>query len=60
MSEKKPVVSILMGSKSDLPTMEACFAQLKEFDIPFERMFYLHTVHQMKLFLWQKVQKIEE
>ena len=36
MSEKKPVVSILMGSKSDLPTMEACFAQLKEFDIPFE------------------------
>ncbi len=36
MSEKKPVVSILMGSRSDLPTMEACFAQLKEFDIPFE------------------------
>ena len=36
MSEKKPVVSILMGSRSDLPTMEACFAQLKEFDFPFE------------------------
>lgn len=32
----KPLVSILMGSRSDLPTMENCFAQLKEFDIPFE------------------------
>lgn len=36
MSEKKPIVSILMGSRSDLPTMEACFNQLKKFDIPFE------------------------
>ena len=36
MSEKKPIVSILMGSRSDLPTMEAWFNQLKEFDIPFE------------------------
>ena len=32
----KPLVSILMGSRSDLPTMENCFAQLKGFDIPFE------------------------
>ena len=32
----KPLFSILMGSRSDLPTMENCFAQLKEFDIPFE------------------------
>ena len=29
MSEIKPVVSILMGSRSDLPTMENCFNQLK-------------------------------
>lgn len=36
MSEIKPVVSILMGSRSDLPTMENCFNQLKEFGIPFE------------------------
>ena len=37
MSEnRKPIVSIVMGSRSDLPTMEACFNQLKEFDIPFE------------------------
>lgn len=36
MSENKPVVSIVMGSRSDLPTMENCFNQLKEFGIPFE------------------------
>lgn len=36
MNEMKPVVSIVMGSRSDLPTMEACFQQLKEFGIPFE------------------------
>ena len=36
MSEIKPVVSILMGIRSDLPTMENCFNQLKEFGIPFE------------------------
>lgn len=36
MKKQTPLVSILMGSRSDLPTMEACFAQLKEFDIPFE------------------------
>lgn len=33
---EKPIVSILMGSRSDLPTMENCFHQLKEFGIPFE------------------------
>ena len=36
MSVMKPIVSILMGSRSDLPTMEACFNQLKDFDIPVE------------------------
>lgn len=34
--KNKPLVSILMGSRSDLPTMENCFQQLKEFGIPFE------------------------
>ena len=34
--EKKPVVGIIMGSTSDMPTMEACMAQLDEFDIPYE------------------------
>lgn len=32
----KPFVAILMGSDSDLPIMEASFAVLKKFDIPFE------------------------
>lgn len=32
----KPFVAILMGSDSDLPTMEATADVLKSFDIPFE------------------------
>ena len=32
----KSFVAILMGSDSDLPVMEASFAVLKQFDIPFE------------------------
>ncbi len=32
----KPFVAILMGSDSDLPTMEASFAVLKGFDIDYE------------------------
>ena len=35
MSEA-PVVGIIMGSTSDMPTMEACMEQLKEFGIPYE------------------------
>lgn len=31
-----PLVGIIMGSKSDLPVMEACTAQLDEFGIPYE------------------------
>lgn len=33
---EKPLVGIIMGSKSDLPVMEACTAQLEEFGIPYE------------------------
>ena len=36
MSEKTPVVGIIMGSTSDMPTMEACMAQLDEFGVPYE------------------------
>lgn len=35
MCETKPLVAVVMGSRSDLETMQACFDQLKEFDIPF-------------------------
>lgn len=31
-----PLVGIIMGSKSDMPVMQACIDQLEEFDIPYE------------------------
>ena len=34
--EKTPVVGIIMGSQSDMPTMEPCMQQLDEFGIPYE------------------------
>lgn len=35
-SHENPVVGIIMGSESDMPTMEACMKQLEEFGIPYE------------------------
>ncbi|MCI2085691.1 MAG: 5-(carboxyamino)imidazole ribonucleotide mutase [Olsenella sp.] len=32
----KPLVGIIMGSKSDMPAMEACTAQLDELGVPYE------------------------
>lgn len=32
----KPVVGIIMGSESDMPTMEACMKQLEGLDVPYE------------------------
>ena len=31
-----PLVGIIMGSKSDLPAMEACTEQLEAFGVPYE------------------------
>ncbi|MDD6651599.1 MAG: 5-(carboxyamino)imidazole ribonucleotide mutase [Eggerthellales bacterium] len=31
-----PKIGIIMGSKSDLPTMQACMDQLDEFGVPYE------------------------
>jgi 5-(carboxyamino)imidazole ribonucleotide mutase len=36
MSEKKPVVGIIMGSNSDWPTMQAAARMLDEFGVPYE------------------------
>lgn len=36
MSQKTPVVGVVMGSDSDLPTMEAAIDALNEFEIPSE------------------------
>jgi len=33
---EKPLVGVIMGSKSDLPVMEACTQQLEEFGVPYE------------------------
>lgn len=35
-SEAKPLVGIIMGSKSDLPMMEPCMEQLDAFGVPYE------------------------
>lgn len=34
--EVTPLVGIIMGSKSDLPTMEACTAELEALGVPYE------------------------
>ena len=36
MSDNTPIVVIIMGSQSDMPTMEPCMKQLDEFGIPYE------------------------
>lgn len=33
---ERPLVGIIMGSKSDLPVMEACTAQLDDLGVPYE------------------------
>ena len=33
---EQPLVGIIMGSKSDMPTMEACTQQLEELGVPYE------------------------
>ena len=35
-TEKTPLVGIIMGSKSDLPTMEGCTKELEELGVPYE------------------------
>lgn len=35
-AKTKPLVGIIMGSESDMPTMEACMKQLEEFGIGYE------------------------
>ncbi len=33
---KQPLVGIIMGSKSDMPVMEACMERLDDFGVPYE------------------------
>jgi len=44
----RPVVGVVMGSDSDLPTMKRCLDQLAAFDIPFEvRIISAHRTPQV-------------
>ena len=43
MSEVKPLVGIILGSKSDLPAMDGCKEMLEKFDVPYELV--VHSVH---------------
>lgn len=36
MSDNTPIVGIIMGSQSDMPSMEPCMKQLDELGIPYE------------------------
>lgn len=36
MADRKPLVGIIMGSKSDMPAMEPCMEQLDVFGVPYE------------------------
>ena len=38
--QSKPLVGIILGSKSDLPAMEACEQQLEAFGVPYELVVY--------------------
>lgn len=40
MAEQQPLVGIIMGSKSDMPAMEACTAQLEAMGVPYELVVY--------------------
>ena len=42
----KPLVGIIMGSKSDMPAMEACTAQLDELGVPYELVIASHRAPQ--------------
>ena len=45
----KPIVSIIMGSTSDLPVMEKAAKLLDEMQVPFEMNALQPTVHRLKL-----------
>ena len=48
----QPLVGIIMGSKSDLPTMEACTKQLEELDVPYELVIASAHRNPVKVHEW--------
>ena len=43
MSNDKPLVGIILGSKSDLPAMDGCKEMLEKFGVPYELV--VHSAH---------------
>ena len=43
MSNEKPLVGIILGSKSDLPAMDGCKEMLEKFGVPYELV--VHSAH---------------
>ena len=52
MAEQKPLVGIIMGSKSDMPAMEACTNQLDEMGVPYELVVYRAHRTPMQVHEW--------
>ena len=48
----QPLVGIIMGSKSDLPTMEACTKQLEELGVPYELVIASAHLNPAKVHEW--------
>ena len=52
MAEQKPYVGIIMGSKSDMPAMEACTKQLEDMGVPYELVVYSAHRTPMQVHEW--------
>ncbi len=59
MSEKKPLVGIMMGSDNDYDIMVESAKVLKQFDVPFEMIVPVHTGHQREPLNMYAAQKRE-
>ncbi len=52
MAEQQPLVGIIMGSKSDMPAMEACTVQLEAMGVPYELVVYSAHRTPMQVHEW--------
>lgn len=57
MSDSHPLVGIIMGSKSDMPTMEACMEQLDAFGVPYELIIASAHRNPERVHTWAKSAK---
>lgn len=58
MDNNNPLVSIIMGSDSDLPIMQKAAEVLKEFDIPFEMRIL--SAHRVPIYVKEYVEKLSD